>query len=68
MKECSTYSGKLRREFEPWKGARLQSASGLDGLYFGYAWVHVESSAAKLEFRRIEAAKPDQSGWGKRMR
>jgi predicted phosphodiesterase len=33
------------------------STSGLDGLYFGYAWVHVESGAAKLEFRRAEAAK-----------
>ncbi len=27
---------------------------GLDGLYFGYAWVHVEGGAAKLEFRRVE--------------
>lgn len=34
------------------RGAR-PSASGLDGLYFGYAWVHVEGSTAKVEFRRI---------------
>jgi Icc protein len=42
------------------KGA-TPSKTGLDGLYFGYAWVHVEGGAAKLEFRRVEA----QSGWGK---
>ena len=38
--------------------------TGLEGLYFGYAWVHVEGSEAKLEFRRVEP----QSGWGKRIR
>jgi len=42
------------------KGA-TPSRTGLDGLYFGYAWVHVEGRTAKLEFRRVEA----QSGWGK---
>lgn len=27
--------------------------TALDGSYFGYAWVHVEDGAAKLEFRRV---------------
>ncbi len=35
--------------------------TGLDGLYFGYAWVHVENAIGKLEFRRVNV----QSGWGK---
>jgi len=35
--------------------------SGLQGSYFGYAWVHVEGAAATLEFRRVEA----QSALGK---
>jgi Icc protein len=39
----------------------VRSNTGLDGLYFGYAWVHVEGGSAKLEFRRVEA----QRGWGK---
>lgn len=34
------------------KGAPVGS-SGLDGLYFGYAWMHVEDGAGKLEFRRL---------------
>jgi predicted phosphodiesterase len=33
----------------------------LDGLYFGYAWVHVSDTAARLDFRRVDA----QSGRGK---
>jgi 3',5'-cyclic-AMP phosphodiesterase len=39
------------------KGQRI----ALDGAYFGYAWVHVEGAAAKLDFRRVAA----QSGLGK---
>jgi 3',5'-cyclic AMP phosphodiesterase CpdA len=30
------------------------SAQGLDGLYFGYAWVHVEGSMTQLDFRRVD--------------
>jgi 3',5'-cyclic AMP phosphodiesterase CpdA len=30
------------------------SEKGLDGSYFGYAWVHVEGSSAQLEFRRVD--------------
>ena len=29
----------------------------LTGEYYGYAWVHVDGAAAKLEFRRVEIAK-----------
>jgi predicted phosphodiesterase len=36
--------------------------SKLDGVYFGYAWVHVDGAVARLEFRRVPAA---QSGEGK---
>jgi len=36
------------------KGA-TPSRTGLDGLYFGYAWVHVEGDTAKLEFHRVES-------------
>jgi Icc protein len=36
------------------KGA-TPNKTGLDGLYFGYAWVHVEGGKAKLEFRRVGA-------------
>jgi len=36
------------------KGA-TPSKTGLDGLYFGYAWVHVEGDTAKLEFHRVES-------------
>jgi predicted phosphodiesterase len=40
--------------------------SGLDGLYYGYAWVHVEDGHAKLEFRRVEpSSAAPHSGWGK---
>lgn len=30
------------------------SAKGLDGLYFGYAWAHVDGEHATVEFRKIE--------------
>ncbi|HEY3836831.1 MAG TPA: metallophosphoesterase [Bryobacteraceae bacterium] len=30
------------------------AATPNDGLYFGYAWVHVESGKAKLDFQRVE--------------
>jgi Icc protein len=29
------------------------ATSDQDGLYFGYAWVHVEGAAAKLDFHRV---------------
>lgn len=35
------------------KGA-IPTGTGLEGLYFGYAWVHVEDGRAKLEFRRVD--------------
>lgn len=44
--------------------AAIPDKTGLNGLYFGYAWVHVAGETAQLEFRRVEI----QSGWGNRMR
>jgi Icc protein len=38
------------------KGA-TPTKTTLDGLYFGYGWVHVEGGKATLEFRRVEVAK-----------
>ena len=35
------------------KGA-LSAASGQEGLYYGYAWVHVDGHNAKLDFQRVE--------------
>lgn len=41
----------------------------LTGEYYGYAWVSVEGSTAKLEFRRVEVpAAAIHSGEGRRMR
>jgi Icc protein len=40
---------------------KVATSSGLDGLYFGYAWVHVDGATANVEFRRVET----QSGAGK---
>jgi 3',5'-cyclic AMP phosphodiesterase CpdA len=47
-------------------GRAAAAVSVSDGLYFGYAWVHVEGPAATLEFRPVDVARQaTQSGLGK---